>query len=602
MNTPTQPQYGDALRILQMPHAAGRHLLLTTIGRLASFTDACAFIATSQILSLNKFPQPTKFCFETEQDHPRQQSIARISHDLDHSLGAVRLNLRRSLAKCQMRKVGAIANSGSMGTMTTGQSGERELTDDRNLTSSIQPDNSQQLFGAQFFPLNQMMQLAASTNDVQSLQTMLQSLMMFLSGQAGNESFSKPPRSPPNPDPESVQAFGKLVYEKCTDQLLIKRNHKQELGPTFSNSGNDCDTQPINFLNGSDYGPLELLSLSKASREDSIRVQEYLKSLDPVNLDLVAYFLSLHLEDLITDKFGNYVVQLLVNIHSETLKAVIELGISKFKEIAVNEYGSRLFQVVCALSDEFNQKALKLFEFNFDELITNIAGSILLSRLIATASSELNYRFAIRKLEKNKSYLQKGYYNRMLATLVGACSDAMVSEVVGLIKNNIWVLMNDKFGNYVLQVLFTRQHYQAISLCKTACLRNANNILFRKYPKYILMKIYELGTYSSFIQELVTAILKSSDIIYQDLASKSEAFHLFLLLLGSMKPQPVLDALDKLETALQKCHKSLKYAKSQDFFGMIRQFRKAAKMEQDQHHPKDSAKGNTDLSSQYTKY
>jgi hypothetical protein len=301
-----------------------------------------------------------------------------------------------------------------------------------------------------------------------------------------------------------------------------------------------------------------------------------LKSLDLVNLDLVATFLSLHLEDLITDKFGNYVVQSLVNIHPGSLRAVIEVGLAKFEEIAANEYGSRLFQVVCALSSEFNSRALKLFDIHFDTLITNIAGSILLSRLITTAESELNYRFAIRKLEKNKSYLQKGYFNRMLATLLGVCSDAMVSEIVSLIKNNIWVLMNDKFGNYVLQVLFARENQQAITLCKAACIRNANNILFRKYPKYILLRIYELGTYSSFIEELVAAIVKSSDVIFQDLASKNEAFDFFLLLLSCLAPQVVLAMLDCLESALQNCHKTRKFTRSHDFVKLLRQFRGAA--------------------------
>jgi hypothetical protein len=563
MNTHFQPVTIDA-SILQLPHEAGRHLVCQVSGRLASLAGPGDYLR-----GFNKPRTPQAF---DPYAPVGTGAIARVSQELDHPLEAIRFNLRKSLYKSQRRKLGPLTVAGSMGTMVTKMSGEREV-------SEMRAERGPR-FGeaAPTFAFGPMMQMAASTGDVQSLQAMLQHLMNFLGGQAGNEAFSKPPRQSPNPAPGSLQEFGQLVYERCTDQLLIKRNHKQETGPTFSNPENEVTSPPV-LLRGSDCGPMELLNLSKASREDSIRVQEYLKSLDPVNLDLVATFLSMHLEELITDKFGNYVVQLLVNIHPDSLRSVIDLGVAKFKDIAVNEYGSRLFQVVCALSSEFNTKALKLFEANFDDLITNIAGSILLSRLIATADSELNYRFAIRKLEKNKSYLQKGYYNRMLATLVGTCSDTMASEVVNLIKNNVWVLMNDKFGNYVLQVLFTRDNQQAISLCKVACLRNANNILFRKYPKYILLKIHELGTYSSFIEELVTAILKSSDIIYQDLASKSEAFNLFLLLLCSLQPDAVLEILDPLESALFKCQKSIKFAKSQEFLNIIRQFRQAARSE-----------------------
>lgn len=157
---------------------------------------------------------------------------------------------------------------------------------------------------------------------------------------------------------------------------------------------------------GEFYTPKQLLGMSFESKEASIKVQAYMKTLEDEELNQVASYMCRNINHLSMDKYGNYVVQFLVELHRPSRDFVHNLCLDNFVKFSENEYGSRIMQKMASISPKFCSMALKVFAKNFDRLIKNITGSILLSKLISCSQNSQEYRFAIEIMQNNKEYLK----------------------------------------------------------------------------------------------------------------------------------------------------------------------------------------------------
>lgn len=328
------------------------------------------------------------------------------------------------------------------------------------------------------------------------------------------------------------------LKDKCLAQLLNKKGNRRV---NQSAIVKEEEIEQDEF-----YSPSQLMNMSLQSKESSVKVQAYIKTLNIQGLNHVAHYLCSNINYLITDKFGNYVVQFLVDIHQPSRNYVCDLCLKNYAKFAENEYGSRIMQKLASINPGFCSLALGLFYKSFDHLIKNITGSILLSKLISCSQNENEYRFCISILENNKEYLRKAYFNRMLATLVSTCSQAMLSHAVYCMKTHVWVLMNDKFGNYVLQIVVERNEQEGSKLIKLACLKNFSLILTRKYPKFLLIKMVEMETTAEFCSRLMGSIIDMDDESLWGIISKKDSAMLMLLLISKQRPDLVEYCSDKL--------------------------------------------------------
>lgn len=347
---------------------------------------------------------------------------------------------------------------------------------------------------------------------------------------------------------ESLLKLFESIRDQCLAQLLNKKSGKKVdqssiLEDEFPQAA--CTEQ---------YTPAQLLEMSFSSKPSSMEVQAFLRSQNPQSLNFAANYLCKHLENLIFNKFGNYVVQFLVTIHEPSKKLASNLTLSNFVAYAENEYGSRIMQKLCTISPEYCLSALRSFYKNFDQLIKNITGSILLSKLISASKNEEDYLFAIQILEHNKEYLRKAYFNRMLSTLVSCCSEKTLQYIVTLIKNHIWILMNDKFGNYVLQIMVERHQQLGTSLVKMTCLKYFSVILSRKYPKFLLIKMIEMEPDKEFCTQLMEKIAELDDNALYAVLSKRESAMLLLLILAKTKEQNIPLLVDRILDLVYKIH------------------------------------------------
>jgi hypothetical protein len=335
-----------------------------------------------------------------------------------------------------------------------------------------------------------------------------------------------------------LQAFSDELFEKFNSMLQSKRtNAKTHELPAeeWGKAAQDLEQSKKVFP------PTELIGLSKRSREDSLKVQSYLKNLTAEELDSYAKIFELHLDTLMVNKFGNYVVQFLLTVHKPTCEAVERLSLLKFTSMVNDEYGSRTMQKACQNNPQYVSKALESFMANFDQLISNIAGSIFLSKLVLSSTSKADHQLPLGPLKQKKDHLQNSYYTRILSTIAGVCEDEVLDQIIELVSDNIWNLMNDKFGNYLILIFFDKQKTKGMNLVKEASLKNSQNLISRKFPKFVLLKLLRATEHETFVQDLATKIISHPIDVLLSYIGRKENIALFVLLIGRLEPKAILN-------------------------------------------------------------
>ncbi len=120
----------------------------------------------------------------------------------------------------------------------------------------------------------------------------------------------------------------------------------------------------------------------------------------------------------------------------------------------------------------------------------------------------------------------------MLSTLVSCCSEHMLDRIVQQVKSHVWVLMNDKFGNCVLQTFFRRNHTKGVSLVIANCLKHINTLLIRRFPKLMLVNLVHEGCFDAHTDRICQAIPQLKLANSLKILQRKESCSLFLLLVS----------------------------------------------------------------------
>jgi len=347
-----------------------------------------------------------------------------------------------------------------------------------------------------------------------------------------------------------LEAISRQLTKECLKLLLKKPIKLQEVDTP--QQGFDLDLELEKHKLASAVRPTlqELLESSCASKTSSMETQAFLAQLPADELERVGKQLLAHFGQLSTDKYGNYTVQFLLLRSAALRPEVARLMNLRFHECLTNEFSSRVIQTLCLVDHDFFRHSLEKFREGLDALLENITGAIMLSKLISVCRDETMANFTLDMLDTNKDYLRKAYFNRMLSTLVSCCSDAVLDRTYEKVKDHFWLLMNDKFGNYTLQVFLERSHDEAVKLLLRTCLKNYETLLVKKYPKFLLIKLIELGGFEEFLKSLVNKLVDGQLGKLILVFEKKESSYLFALVVSRFPAEWIIETCSKLQRLL----------------------------------------------------
>ena len=213
------------------------------------------------------------------------------------------------------------------------------------------------------------------------------------------------------------------------------------------------------------YNYNEKMKIMLKDQNGSKYIQKKIEEKSPEFLHKLYEQIKNNLFDIITDQYGNYVIQKFVDFCDKKQISVLlkqlslnnKNNINTLYEISINNYGTRAIQKIFEnLSDHMTEEdiqiILKFIKGNVSSLIKNINGNRVIQSVIENI--------------KNKSLLSPIYKEMnenlldIITTKSGCCvfskillniNDEDFNSMIDIIIANKEKLINDEYGNFILQ-------------------------------------------------------------------------------------------------------------------------------------------------------
>ncbi|ELA41098.1 uncharacterized protein VICG_01891 [Vittaforma corneae ATCC 50505] len=174
--------------------------------------------------------------------------------------------------------------------------------------------------------------------------------------------------------------------------------------------------------------------------------------MDTWNADQISLFFDRIVDssfELSMNLFGNYVIQKIIPLLNESqIFSLILQFFGHIYELSLHVYGCRVVQKLIDNLRDVKSVVAEL-ESHIPELIESPNGNHVIQRCI---DKDIDKRFLLKEFEKNGVGLaQQRYGCRVLQRLFEVCSEEETWSIYLQIIKNIDILINDKYGNYVIQ-------------------------------------------------------------------------------------------------------------------------------------------------------
>lgn len=236
-----------------------------------------------------------------------------------------------------------------------------------------------------------------------------------------------------------------------------------------------------------------LLVMATQSKESSISLQCFISECRQSNLNLLASMMKEYFLDLITDKFGSFVLQRLLTNHQPSFAALEQICAANFNELACNQYSSRVIQLLIEKSKSFCDLALSFFEQSFELAVTSSSACHLLVSAIKNAHSAQASDFVLSYLRKSPALIGNKFFYRVLLTYVCHGDDSQLEKAataLGL-KNRVVKYFNRKAAYAVVLAFLQRNHAPTIGAVCDHLAANPQQLLETRYFASCMQKLWQ---------------------------------------------------------------------------------------------------------------
>ena len=247
----------------------------------------------------------------------------------------------------------------------------------------------------------------------------------------------------------------------------------------------------------SNVDPKDIISLIKTKNGCRYFQSKIEKSKKFVNKVFFPYIKS-SIVELMLDKFGNYVIQkMLESLNEKNFLSFMDLISSEFKTIAFSPYGTRVIQKIIERMQDKHDFGRAIWKVLFRYLRNNVA----------EMSINKNSNYIIRKLlesidSRRAEFLLEEIKNSFLEiskTKFGCCAivkcllcinEKQKKQITNLIIENTFELINNEFGNYIYQCLIMNSDSNTISNIYTVIYKEFFNLCKGKYSSNAIEKLF----------------------------------------------------------------------------------------------------------------
>ena len=152
---------------------------------------------------------------------------------------------------------------------------------------------------------------------------------------------------------------------------------------------------------------------------------------------------------------------------------------------------------------KFQDFSIKKLEDNLEDFLQSLSSVIFSTKLITEINDETRFKFIEKALEKDSNLVNdQNNFVRVLVSYFSILSDDSIKNVFKHLKKHIWNLLNDKFGNYILQKVIERNVKPYKTIIENLCLKHLLKLIQKKHPRYIIFKLIEADNTGKFSEKL----------------------------------------------------------------------------------------------------
>jgi len=255
-----------------------------------------------------------------------------------------------------------------------------------------------------------------------------------------------------------------------------------------------------------------VLEISTSCREESESLQLWVKTCSQDDCDWVMQIIDeATLKELLTHKFGNYVVQRLLERSEVFRRQVGKVCLESpetFIQFATNEYSSRVLQVLVGFEASLSIEVVSLLKARLSVVANNASATFLLTATLKALNKDEHFLFIIENLRQRQDYwLGKRFFKRILVSLIKFSNEKALADIFlsisGIFSNSN--LFEDKYSVFIAMAFLDRR-YRPAEMALTALIRNRlADIVLKKEFKYFIANLAN-GTYDSISRAIYSAI------------------------------------------------------------------------------------------------
>lgn len=255
----------------------------------------------------------------------------------------------------------------------------------------------------------------------------------------------------------------------------------------------------------------QYIKTQRGSRE----VQKLLYKISPNDISTLIQLLSSTMNELMTDKYGNYFCQKLIQNCSpeqriEILKSVKE----NFNEISCNCFGTHSLQVLVEIANMENEQELlgECIEKNLLNLSCDQRGTHIVQKFLSSCSNA-KFQIKLHEIIINNfiNLVNNPHGVCVLIKLLkySTCTEEKEKLIEMIIKNALEIIQNP-FGNYVVQALFNEHFEKEQNNCmKILDIINENffSLSMQKFSSNVVENSLRLNSIDVLKKNLLNVVL-----------------------------------------------------------------------------------------------
>lgn len=207
--------------------------------------------------------------------------------------------------------------------------------------------------------------------------------------------------------------------------------------------------------------PQQFLGLVTRNKESSLKVQDVLAEIDDSMVPLLESLILPNIAKLLHHRLGIYPLTKLIEKSTKIRVTVEKMAFENFKDLVVNEFGSKLLQKLASISDLFRVETLQVLFKNWSSLSENISSVFYLGYLMKIAPNKSEFTKVKDCILSQIDHQRPLRYNkRILVSFTRYCADGDLGFIFDLMKSRYLLqeVLNDVYFALCISILLTRNH------------------------------------------------------------------------------------------------------------------------------------------------